>query len=87
MAWLAWLFIHIFFLIGFQNRVLVFIQWAWSYFTYERGARLITGSTDLPGWSDLHAGELRLTARTNREIPTRRSINKSKNDVEAGRCL
>jgi len=31
--------------------VLVFIQWAWSYFTYERGARLITGSTNLPGWS------------------------------------
>ncbi len=52
MAWLAWLFVHIFFLIGFQNRLLVFIQWAWSYFTYERGARLITGSTNLPGWSD-----------------------------------
>jgi NADH dehydrogenase len=51
LAWLAWLFIHILFLIGFQNRVLVFIQWAWSYFTYERGARLITGSTTLPGWS------------------------------------
>jgi len=50
-AWLAWLFVHIFFLIGFQNRVLVFIQWAWSYFTYERGARLITGGDDLPGWS------------------------------------
>jgi NADH:ubiquinone reductase (H+-translocating) len=50
-AWLAWLFVHILFLIGFRNRVLVFIQWAWSYFTYERGARLITGSTDLPGWS------------------------------------
>jgi NADH dehydrogenase len=50
-AWLAWLFVHILFLIGFQNRVLVFIQWGWSYFTYERGARLITGSTDLPGWS------------------------------------
>lgn len=50
MAWLAWLFIHILFLIGFQNRVLVLIQWAWSYFTYERGARLITGSTNLPGW-------------------------------------
>jgi NADH dehydrogenase len=47
-AWLAWLFIHIFFLIGFRNRVLVFIQWAWSYFTYERGARLITGRSDLP---------------------------------------
>jgi NADH dehydrogenase len=50
MAWLAWLFIHILFLIGFRNRVLVFIQWAWSYFTYERGARLITGTTTLPGW-------------------------------------
>jgi NADH dehydrogenase len=50
MAWLAWLFVHIFFLIGFRNRVLVFIQWAWSYFTYERGARLITGSSTLPGW-------------------------------------
>jgi NADH:ubiquinone reductase (H+-translocating) len=51
MAWLAWLFIHILFLIGFQNRVLVLIQWAWSYFTYERGARLITGGTSLPGWT------------------------------------
>jgi len=51
-AWLAWLFIHILFLIGFRNRLLVFIQWAWSYFTYERGARLITGSTSLPGWSE-----------------------------------
>ena len=52
-AWLSWLFIHIFFLIGFRNRVLVLIQWAWSYLTYERGARLITGSTDLPGWSGI----------------------------------
>jgi NADH dehydrogenase len=51
-AWLAWLFVHILFLIGFRNRLLVFIQWAWSYVTYERGARLITGSTDLPGWTD-----------------------------------
>ncbi len=53
LAWLMWLFVHIFFLIGFENRVLVFIQWAWSYITYERGARLITGSTELPGWSGL----------------------------------
>jgi NADH dehydrogenase len=52
-AWLSWLFVHIFFLIGFRNRVLVFIQWAWSYFTYERGARLITGDTNLPGWTSL----------------------------------
>ena len=50
-AWLSWLFVHILFLIGFRNRLLVFIQWAWSYVTYERGARLITGSTDLPGWN------------------------------------
>src|SRR5579864_3964790 len=49
-AWLSWLFVHILFLIGFRNRLLVFIQWAWSYLTYERGARLITGSTYLPGW-------------------------------------
>jgi len=50
-AWLSWLFVHILFLIGFRNRLIVFIQWAWSYVTYERGARLITGSTELPGWS------------------------------------
>ena len=42
LAWLAWLFIHLFFLIGFRNRVLVLIQWAWSYATYQRSARLIT---------------------------------------------
>ena len=47
---------HILFLIGFRNRVLVFIQWAWSYFTYERGARLITGYTDLPGWDRVRSG-------------------------------
>ncbi len=44
LAWLSWLFIHIFFLIGFRNRVIVMFQWAWSYITYERGARVITGS-------------------------------------------
>ena len=49
-AWLAWLFVHIFFLIGFRNRLIVLVQWAWSYLTYERGARLITGDTTLPGW-------------------------------------
>jgi NADH:ubiquinone reductase (H+-translocating) len=41
LAWLVWTFVHIFFLIGFRNRVLVMIQWAWSYVTYGRGARLI----------------------------------------------
>jgi NADH dehydrogenase len=52
-AWLAWLFVHIFFLIGFRNRLIVMIQWAWSYLTYERGARLITGSNELPGWTEV----------------------------------
>src|SRR5262249_16267017 len=43
-AWLAWLFLHIFLLIGFRNRFVVMFEWAWSYVTYDRGARLITGS-------------------------------------------
>lgn len=42
LAWLTWLFVHIFYLIGFRNRVGVFLQWAWSYMTLGRGARLIT---------------------------------------------
>ena len=54
-AWLAWLFVHVFFLIGFRNRIIVMVQWAWSYFTFERGARLITGDRHLPGWDELQA--------------------------------
>ncbi|MGH7582972.1 MAG: NAD(P)/FAD-dependent oxidoreductase [Gemmatimonadales bacterium] len=42
-AWLIWIFVHIAYLIGFRNRVLVLTEWAWSYITYARGARLITG--------------------------------------------
>jgi len=42
-AWLAWLFVHIMFLIGFRNRFLVLFEWAWAYVTWHRGARLITG--------------------------------------------
>lgn len=41
-AWIAWLFIHILYLIGFRNRLVVLLQWMWAYFTYQRGARLIT---------------------------------------------
>jgi NADH dehydrogenase len=55
LAWLSWLSIHIFFLIGFRNRIIVLIQWAWSYLTYERGARLITGDKNLPGWKESQA--------------------------------
>jgi NADH:ubiquinone reductase (H+-translocating) len=43
-AWWFWLFIHIMYLVGFRNRVSVLIQWAYAYFTYQRGVRLITGS-------------------------------------------
>lgn len=42
-AWVIWSFIHIYFLVGFDDRLMVFIQWAWSYLTFKRGARLITG--------------------------------------------
>ncbi len=43
-AWMLWLFIHIMYLVGFRNRVQVFVHWAFQYFTFNRGARLITGS-------------------------------------------
>ncbi len=41
-AWVLWLFVHIYYLIGFRNRLVTLFQWAWTYFTYNRGARLIT---------------------------------------------
>lgn len=44
-AWLAWLFVHIFFLIGFRNRFVVLFDWAWAYLTYQRAARLIIGKS------------------------------------------
>lgn len=43
LAWVIWVVVHIYFLIGFRNRLFVMIQWAWRYFTWDRGARLITG--------------------------------------------
>jgi len=50
LAWLSWVSVHLFFLVGFRNRVSVFLSWAWTYLTFNRGARLITGSPVLPGW-------------------------------------
>ena len=44
-AWLFWLFIHIYFLIGFRNRLVVLTDWAWAYWTYERYARIIIGAS------------------------------------------
>ncbi|HEY8200474.1 MAG TPA: FAD-dependent oxidoreductase, partial [Actinomycetota bacterium] len=59
-AWAAWLTIHIFFLIGFKNRLRVMLEWAYAYLTYDRGSRLITGEID----------RLRLVA----DAPARESI-------------
>src|SRR5690348_1382649 len=54
LAWMTWLWVHLFFLIGFRNRIVVMFQWAWSYFTYQRGVRLITG---MPELTDMRAEE------------------------------
>jgi NADH dehydrogenase len=51
-AWLTWITVHIFFLIGFRNRVSVFLTWIWSYFTFTRSARLIVGDQRLVGWEE-----------------------------------
>ncbi len=50
LAWLVWCFVHIFFLIGFRNRLIVMFEWAWAYFSFQRGARLITGNIDRGPW-------------------------------------
>ncbi|MEW6051357.1 MAG: NAD(P)/FAD-dependent oxidoreductase [Candidatus Zixiibacteriota bacterium] len=47
-AWLVWLFLHLMYIVEFENRLLVFVQWAWNYLTKNRGARLITGEHRLP---------------------------------------
>lgn len=47
-AWMMWLFVHILYLVGFRNRIAVVFNWAWSYLTFKRGARLITGR----GWKE-----------------------------------
>jgi len=45
-AWMLWLVVHILYLVGFRNRVVVLINWAWAYVTLSRGARLITGDIE-----------------------------------------
>jgi NADH dehydrogenase len=52
LAWITWATVHIFFLIGFRNRIRVAASWFWTYVTFSRGARLITGDTKLPGWRE-----------------------------------
>ncbi len=55
-AWFTWVTVHIFFLIGFRNRISVMINWAWTYFNFTRGARLIIGDQNLPGWKEQSQG-------------------------------
>jgi NADH:ubiquinone reductase (H+-translocating) len=58
LAWISWALVHIYFLIGFRNRLAVLSQWAWSYFTFTYGVRLIYGSQALPGWTDKDGVEI-----------------------------
>ena len=62
-AFVVWLVVHIFFLIGFRNRLAVFGQWAWTYLTFQDGVRLITGSQILPGWEVQDGGSGELTTQ------------------------
>ena len=62
-AWVAWLSVHIFFLIGFRNRFAVFRNWAYTYAFFKEGSRLITGDQNLPGWGMTDDPHGRLTTR------------------------
>lgn len=64
LAWAAWLLVHLIFLIGFRNRLIVFFQWVWAYFTFARDARLITGNT--PDRREHFLQEASLTAAARR---------------------
>ena len=56
LGWMAWLGLHIVYLMGFRNRANVLVNWAWNYLTYDRGARLLAGS-----WRDDHSPLRHLT--------------------------
>jgi NADH dehydrogenase len=70
MAWMTWLVVHIYFLIGFRNRITIFATWAWTYFTFTDGARLITGDQRLTGWEKA----IRSSARESESLASSESI-------------
>lgn len=70
-AWIVWLVIHIYFIIGFRNRLAIFRQWAWTYLTFQDGARLITGSQDLPGWDSQYGKQSSETFTPSESLTTR----------------
>ena len=76
-AWLVWVFLHIAYLIGFRNRVLVMIQWAWAWLTYTRGIRLITGHPEFELRRARHAGEVAAGIEERTEPPPPRAPQRS----------
>ena len=60
-AWMTWLFVHVFFLIGFRNRFAVFRNWAYTYLRFQDGVRLIVGSQDLVGWNEMAEAKVQET--------------------------
>ena len=68
-AWLAWLFIHIWYLIGFKNRIAVLFNWTWSYLSYRRGARLITSTGWKPDLEADQADQAALSTRHRLPVP------------------
>jgi NADH dehydrogenase len=74
-AWLLWLGIHIFYLIGFANRIVVIVRWAWSFATHGRGARLITGTPLLPPIAE--PAMLGSTASTQSRTPVQAPVGPS----------
>lgn len=70
-AWMMWLFLHVFFLIGFRNRIIVMLEWFWAYLTRERSARLITGDAD-----ELRNAVLFLEGKAAATVADARSIEK-----------
>ena len=74
-AWVTWLTIHIYFLIGFRNRIAVLTDWIWNYFTFTHGARLITGSQHLPGWTEQEGVEPEEPAEASQSQPKSRAAS------------
>ncbi len=68
-AWFIWIFVHIYYLVEFDNKLLVMLQWGWHYFTSQRGARLITGDDSIPALSALVIDEM-TTSPTSKDSAT-----------------
>ena len=72
-AWLAWLFVHLIFLVGFRNKIAVLIQWFYSYVNYRRGSRIITG---LDSIFKMRNPKAKLASKTNKQDEVEPSISR-----------